>query len=509
MPGRVPDWVLAALAGALLILAFPLFNVDALAWAALVPLLWAVHDASPRRAFLLGLVTGSVAYLGIIYWIAGTLMTFGHIPLPLSILLLVCLVLYLGSYVGLFASSYAFVVSRTGLSPLAVAPVLWVASEHLKTYVIGGFPWASLGYSQHLRLPIIQIADITAVYGVSFVVALVNAGLFVTARALVGLHARRRALVEVVMVIAILCGVLGYGYWRLDGLRGLEAEGKPLRVALIQGNIDQERKWNRDFQGETIGIYADLSREAAREGADLIAWPETAAPFYFQSDARMGPTVREIASSLEAYLLFGAPAFRYGDSGTRYFNRAYQVGPDGQNAGQYDKLHLVLFGEYNPLPFITKLVEGAGDFTPGKELKTFHHPGGDYGVMICFEGIFPADARRYVDAGARFLVNITNDAWFGDTSAPYQHLSMVAFRAVENRVPVVRAANTGITAVIAQDGRVTAQTGLFERTWLTGTIRVTDRTTFYARQGDIFVWLTSACAMLLLLWSFVLKYRSR
>ena len=349
----------------------------------------------------------------------------------------------------------------------------------------------------------------TIVYGVSFLVVLVNAGLFATARALVRGDAGRRTLVEVLLVSAVLWSVLGYGYWRLDGLRALETEGNPLRVALIQGNIDQERKWNRDFQAETIGIYDDLSREAAREGADLIVWPETAAPFYFQSDARMGPPVRKVARDLEAHLLFGAPAFQYGASGTQYLNRAYQVDPDGNNAGHYDKLNLVLFGEYNPIPFITKLVEGAGDFTPGKEVTTFHHPAGDYGVMICYEAIFSGLVRRFVARGARFLVNITNDAWFGDTSAPYQHLSMVAFRAVENRVPVVRAANTGITAVIAIDGSVTAQTGLFERTWLTRTIRITDRTTFYARWGDIFVWLTTAFALLLLLWSFVLKYRSR
>ena len=509
------DAGLAALTGLLVILIFPLVDFAPLAWVALVPLLAAIERNRPGLAFRLGFLSGVLSYAGILYWLVYTLRVYGYIPYPVSVPIVLLLILYLSLYTGAFAAGTAFLCDR-GFPLPAVAPVLWVALEYLRTYLLSGFPWAVIGYSQHRLLPFVQIAELTSVYGVSFLIVGVNA---VFSRML---HAdapekRRGLLVWATAATTLVCACLGFGFWRLNDLDTPERPGtRPLTVALIQGNIPQELKWDNTFKDETIGVYRDLTAKAAvtakgagGEGPDLVVWPETAAPFYFQSDSRRAFEVRSIARDVGVPILFGCPAFNRHENRLRYLNRAYLLSDQGEVLGFYDKLHLVLFGEYNPLPVITKLVSGAGDFSPGEDLVTFRFPGGAFGVVICFEGIFPALDRRFVAEGAELLVNITNDAWFGKTSAPYQHLAMVTFRAVENRVPVVRAANTGVTAVIDVTGRITARTAIFERDFLVETVRVGDGGTFYTRHGDLFAQACSAAAAILLGIAFVRARRER
>jgi apolipoprotein N-acyltransferase len=270
-----------------------------------------------------------------------------------------------------------------------------------------------------------------------------------------------------------------------------------LRVGLIQGNIPQDSKWSPNAQEETMARYEQMTREAVARGATLIIWPETAFPFFFQAetlpDVVYRERLRQLAVAVNTPILFGSPAFKINGIEISLFNRAYLLSPNGEILDSYDKIQLVPFGEYIPfhslLFFLDKLVQGIGDFAAGTEQTVFVLPNAKFSVLICYEGVFPDLTRRFVKRGAELLVNITNDAWFGRTSAPYQHLVMEAMRAVENRVPLVRAANTGFSAVVDIDGQIRSRTNLYETSFLVEDLVWPQVTSFYATYGDVFVWL--------------------
>jgi apolipoprotein N-acyltransferase len=241
-----------------------------------------------------------------------------------------------------------------------------------------------------------------------------------------------------------------------------------------------------------------MSLSKAPVGRGLIVWPETATPFFFQEEFNLSSVVRTIPRLSSDWLLFGSPSYLAEGSRTFYMNSAFLLSPDGKISGKYDKMHLVPYGEYVPLrnffPFINKLVAGIGDFRKGEGINPLNIGNHSLGILICYEGIFPELSREYKARGANLLVNITNDAWFGRTSAPYQHLSMTVFRAVENRIYFLRSANTGISAIISPTGQIIKKTGLFERSVLRGSVKFLDRKTIYALYGDIFVYI---CLVLL------------
>ncbi len=282
-------------------------------------------------------------------------------------------------------------------------------------------------------------------------------------------------------------------------------------MALIQGNIRQDVKWEPHFQEETLKIYSNLTLQVKVSRPDLIIWPETATPFFFQNTSPLQGRILELAHQMQAPLLFGAPAFDRRGSRIHYFNSAFLISPEKKILGRYDKIHLVPFGEYAPfsgiLGFTRDIIGAIGDFTSGQEIRNLSLPWGNFGVLICYEAIFPDLTRQFVDQGARFLVNITNDAWFGKTSAPYQHLSMVTLRAVENRVPIARAANTGISALIDSSGRVVRSTDLFTREVLFGKIDVNlnKSSTFYTQWGDLFSYCCLGITALLVIFVFFKK----
>jgi apolipoprotein N-acyltransferase len=274
-------------------------------------------------------------------------------------------------------------------------------------------------------------------------------------------------------------------------------------VGLLQGNIDQSVKWDRRHQADTLDIYERLARQAAAARPSLIVWPETAVPFFLRREPELGPRVRALAAETGVPMLMGSPDV--GEDGLLY-NSAFLVGTDERLLGRYDKRHLVPFGEYVPLRqvffFLDKLVTGIGDFGRGHAATVFDTGRGRFSVMICYEVIFPAEVRDFTRAGAQFLVNITNDAWFGRSGAPYQHLAMAAVRAVENGTYLVRAANTGITAIIAPSGEILRETPLFTEAAMTGTIRLRQGQTPYSRYGDVFAWgcvfcVVAGCLLLL------------
>lgn len=487
--------ILTGLSGLLLFFSFPKYGNGIVAWAALIPLFFALKDATPRVGFRIGFLAGFIAHIGIFYWIVYVVVHYGYLPVYAGVAAMLLLAAYLSLYTACFAMGVVFLRGK-GIPLFLSAPLLWTVLEFLRSHLLTGFPWENLAYSQYLYAKVIQISDITGIYGITFAIVLINAVLYdlLSAR-----FRGRRLLIETVFAGVVITATLVYGHIRLAEIDELLKKAPHFQVALIQGNIDQSIKWDSLYQSQTIDIYSSLSRQSIPSGNGLIVWPETAAPFHFQRPGPLQEAVVDAARASGSAILFGSPSYEEEKGNMHYMNSAFLLGPDGTLSGRYDKVHLVPYGEYVPLrrffPFIGKLVVGVGDFKPGKGFHPLTVAGRRLGVLICYEGIFPEGARDYKRGKAEILVNITNDAWFGRTSAPYQHLSMTVFRAIENRLYLVRAANTGISAIIDPNGRIVSRTGLFERKVLKDDVKIIDEKTYYAAYGDAFVYL---CGIVLL-----------
>lgn len=484
---------LAVITGALLALAFPGTGGQGwLAFGALVPLLMAIDQAPWWRATVLGGVAGLSFWLTTISWIASTLVRYGDVTWFLAGLVFLALAGYLALYWAAFCAALTAFRFDSGTRYVIVASSLWVALEFLRGFLFTGFPWNLLGYSQYQTRPINQIAAVTGVYGVSFVVMAANAGL---ARTLRGPGSWKRRLAFLGPAAVIIVVAFSYGWLRPPSPTATAV----VRVAVVQGAIDQSVKWDREWQERTLAIYRRLTSAAVPQEPRLIVWPETAVPFFLSEDPRTA-TIADAARQAHAYLLTGAPDLRSGAPR----NSAVLFGPDGAAHGEYDKRHLVPFGEYVPLKrllwFVNVLAGGAiGEFAPGTAPNVFPTSVGRVGVFICYEAIFPSDVRDVVLAGADVLVNITNDAWFGRSAAPIQHLAMATFRAIETQRYVIRAANTGISAIVAPDGEIIQASALFTPAVLVGNVSPIVRRTPYVQYGDAFAWGTvavSAIAML-------------
>jgi len=488
-------WLPAIISGLLLTAAFPKIGLSMLAWVALVPLCVSLRERSPKEAFRIGMIAGLAHYLTLLYWVVFTMRTYGYLPWWQCASLLVLLAAYLSLYTGLF--SWALV--RFGQKPfhlILLAPVFWVALEYIRSFLLTGFTWGTVGYSQFNRLHIIQISDIFGVYGVSFLLVLFNAAVYVLLLFLAQKKwqdhpVEKRQAVVVVALPLILIGLgLAYGNMRIRTMDGATAEASSPRVAVIQGNIDQARKWDPAFQIGTTKKYLDLTRSAVSHQPDLVVWPETATPFYFEASPKLTRLVTDAVRQAGIRLLVGSPSVQRAAGSDAYYNSAYMVAPDGRATGRYDKVHLVPFGEYVPLKpvlsFVGKMVAQVGDFSSGEKGQTlvWGEDKPPIGVQICFEIIFPELARSLVKNGAGLLVNLTNDAWFGKSSAAYQHFSMAVFRAVENRRSLVRCANTGISGFVDPAGRIMARTALFEDAVLVREVPILSEKSVYTRIGD-------------------------
>jgi apolipoprotein N-acyltransferase len=482
-------WAAAVISGLMLAAAFPKWDQNYLLAVALVPLFWALRGQSRQAAFWLGLVSGLTYFTGLLYWIVYVTYVFGGLPLPVCLGVLLSLAGYLSLYRGLWALAVNWGAHR-GFNLLWWAPVVWVALEYGQTYIISGFPWELLGTGLYRFPVLLQAADLAGVYGLSFLLVLVNAGIFLFLYPVRGKE--RRRLAHLALLLLVLAAWVGYGYYRLGALEKLTAASPRIKVAVVQGNIKQGEKWKKEMVQTTLDRYGELTAKV--RGADLIIWPETAAPFFFLRTPDLTARVQEIARAAGGYLLFGAPAYELTPQGESFYNRAYLLSPEGNVASYYDKAHLVPFGEYVPLKRlfsfigIGKMVAMIGDFAEGKVGGVVSLPQGEVGPLICFESIFPDLSRAQVQNGARLLVNMTNDAWYGTTSAPYQSLAMAALRCVETRVSMARAANTGISAFIGPDGRILWQSDLFvpaaqemDLPWVPGG-------SLYTKYGDVLAW---------------------
>jgi apolipoprotein N-acyltransferase len=489
-------WLPAAISGLLLTAAFPKPGLSLLAWVALVPLLIALQGLDPRQAFRIGMVAGLAHYLTLLYWVVITMRTYGYLPWWQCISLLVLLSTYLGLYPGVFAMLVVRLCRKPGKIVL-LAPVCWVALEYVRSFMLTGFPWGIVGYSQFNRLHIIQISDMFGVYGISFLVVLFNAAAYVmilwlAKRQWRGQMVKRRDLAMAVLMPVVFIGLtLAYGSKRMHAVDEAMAGAASTRVAVVQGNIDQARKWDPAFQISTTKKYVNLTLAAAKYKPDLIVWPETATPFFFEASPKLTRLVTDAVRQTGAYLLVGSPSVQGPPDDRSLYNSAYIVAPDGLAGGRYDKVHLVPFGEYVPLKgllsFAGKMVAQVGDFSSGEKGRTlaWRDKGPPIGVQICFEIIFPGLSRSLVKHGAGLLVNLTNDAWFGRSSAAFQHFTMTVFRAVENRRTLVRCANTGISGFIDPVGRIVERSELFEDAVIEKTVPVLKTTTIYTRMGDV------------------------
>jgi apolipoprotein N-acyltransferase len=302
--------------------------------------------------------------------------------------------------------------------------------------------------------------------------------------------AGRPVVLPLLLFLAAVLLFCGYGSRRILYMERMISSAPSIRAGIIQANIDQSRKWDPAFQINTIEKYLALSLSAAKERPQLIVWPETAAPFYYLSETRLSGRIQQGVQRTGTDFLIGSPSFVRRTDGIDYFNSAYIIRSDGATTARYDKARLVPFGEYVPLkkwlPFLGKMVENVGDFKTGEKGSTVSWRDRRLGIQICFEIIFADLSRAMVRNGALLLVNITNDAWFGQTAAPHQHFSMAVFRAVENRRCLVRAANTGISGFIDPTGRIIAATPLFKEVIMVRPVPVVTDKTFYTRYGDVF-----------------------
>ena len=449
--------------------------------------------ATTRRGhpFVLGLLTGFVYFGGTLYWVQSTMSMYGGLPTWVSTLVAVLLASYLAMYPALFATLVAMSVRRFGVSGVWLAPAFWVTTEWLRGVIGGGFPWVLLGTSQATVLPVVQAASVVGVYGLSALVTLVSA-----AAAAVALSRRPSVWRGAGAVAALLAMVTAVGAMRVAGGH-LTSTGRVLRVGLVQGNVEQSEKWNPAFRDQILRRYMDLTRQAIGAGAALIIWPESSTPFYFDVNSALAAPIRQLAAETRTPFIIGSDELESGRNGPdRFYNSALLLGPDGQSRGSYRKIRLVPFGEYVPLKrllfFVGPLVEAVSDFTPGTEAVVFDANGARVSAFICYESIDPVLGRRFVANGSELLSTITNDAWFGRSSAAYQHFDQGMVRAVEEGRYLVRAANTGISGAVDPYGRVLTRTRLFEPVAFTVDVRLLQHRTIYSRIGDVIVWVSFA-----------------
>jgi apolipoprotein N-acyltransferase len=468
-------------------LAFPRTDWEGTVWVALAPLLVTALRRPVRAAFGWSWLFGTVFFLVLLRWLDFTFRTYSAIPWPLTWAPTTALAGYCGLYVAGFGAGVSWLARRSAVWALGASPFLWVGGEWIRGHLMGGFPWGLLGYSQSLQLPVIQIAELGGVYAVSFVIVAVNAAV---AGCLV--LRWRAALGGVAIGGALLGATLGFGAWRLDEPPA-PAEAT---VAIMQPSIEQPLKFEPGHAATTLAIYFSLTRRTGADRPDLIVWPETAVPSVLRHDAELLRSLGSLSGAVRAPLLIGSIDAE-GSSPPKLRNSAFLLTERGI-VGRYDKIQLVPFGEFVPLSGLIGFVRGWAEFIaelePGSRASVFPGPPAPFGVVICYEGIFPELVREFVQGGARLIVNMTNDAWFGRTSGPWQHLAMYPFRAVEHRVAIVRAANTGVSAFIAPTGQVVRRASLFERTTLTERVPLRVGETVYSRFGDWLAYLALAVA---------------
>jgi apolipoprotein N-acyltransferase len=480
----------AAASGLLIAACFLRFELYPLAWVAFVPLLWAVRQtATPRGAARIGFIAGLATNLPAFYWLVYTIHVFGGFGYPLALFFYLMLTLYAALEFVVFAVA----LQRTGFGPLGLAaPVLWVSLEFLYPNL---FPWRMANSQFHAPV-LMQIGDITGPFGLSFVMLWISAALALL------IEAPRRIL-PLAAAGAATVAVLLYGAARLPVIDRAMASAPTVRVGLVQGDVGIKEKGDVRYFDINLGKYQQLSEDLQND-VDLIVWPETVSQHWIEVGAKRLEGEENPFDDLHTYLIFGGLAFRLrGHDRPDEYNSAFLIGRGGVVLDRYDKHILMPFGEYIPLgayfPALYSLSPETGSFTAGTGVSVFNVPGKvRVGQLICYEDLLAAMSRRATEAGAEVLLNILNDAWYGNTAAPYQHQALALWRAVENRRYLLRGSNSGVTSIIDAAGRVVAEGRLFRPEVITGTVHRLRLETFYTRCGDVFAWSVVAAALVLL-----------
>lgn len=485
-------YFLPGLSGAMLALSFPPFNLHLFAWLSLVPLLTAIADSPPLKALKQGFFTGVIYFGAVMPWIYNVLANYGHMSAWLAFPLLLLLIFYLALYMALFA----WAVARAGGTPegILISPFLFVALEYVRGHFLTGFPWALLAHSQYDNPPVIQIASITGTAGVTFLIVLVNSAVarsILTFRTGGGFRPILPTCAIGIAVLNIVWGNMEINKIKMSG-------GRDVKVAVIQGNVEQGMKWSPEHKNKIMEKYFQLTREAVKEKPDLVVWPETAVPFFYGTDDAPTLKLARLVRELDVPLIFGGLGLERSATQYRYYNRAYLLKPGEVKGEYYNKMHLVPFGEYVPLRrllfFVDKITDAVqNDIFPGNQATPLRLNGISAGMQICYEIIFAEPSRELARNGATIIINITNDAWFGNSGASAQHLASLPFRAVENRLPIVRSANTGISGFVTATGEIRNKTGLYETVRISDTLILPPSTnTFYKRFGDLFTFICAA-----------------
>ncbi|HEU0004941.1 MAG TPA: apolipoprotein N-acyltransferase [Terriglobia bacterium] len=503
----LPKKLFLALAAGLLNWAvFPKVGLWPLVWVCQVPLLLAsFRETSGCRPLLFGFVAGLVFFIGNCHWIAGVLLNYGGLPWVGAQLLFLLLALYLSSFYALFSWAFARLSLSGGSLCFWLVPAFWVSTEYLRAQVLTGFPWCLLGYGLVDAVNLAQVARWTGVYGLSFAAMGVSA--FVTE---VLVRPWRSAALRLGSIASVLlCLTLGFSS------SGKEYREPTHLVRIVQTNIDLDQKLDAAARASLLDELAQLSipsepteSNPQSNSVRLILWPETPAAFYFNHDRDFRRRMENVAASSGAYFLFGFVDFRphsKGGSERDPYNSVAMLSPDGRTISQYDKIHLVPFGEYIPYEqlffFVEKISTEAGNFKPGDRVVVAPLDNrGAVGAFVCYEAVVPDLVRRFARDGSQLFVNVTNDAWFGESAAPFQHLVMARMRAIENHRYLLRAANNGISAIISPNGHVVKSVARNKRIFLEGHFAFETQMTLYAQFGDVFAWLCLFTCASMLIW---------
>lgn len=481
---KVKEIILAILSGALTALAFPKFDLFFLGWISLIPLLWVIRSKAPGKGFLLGWVSGFAFHLLLLYWIPSVPAYYGGLSWSFSLVIYLFFALFLALFWGGVTALFCFIRSTYPKAVFVLAPFLWIVYEYTLTHLLTGFPWGILGNSQYKNILFIQSAAVIGVYGLSMVLVLFQS-LFVYS---ISFRKKSPFFLGLMLVLIMHLG----GYLRINNI---QPEDSVFKGAVIQGNVTAETDFNQLTAPQTLSLFdrhIDLSRQAYSQGSHLIIWPELSVPMCFTCSYGLHPEYRRRLSDFiqdtGCTFLLGTYEITQNQAQAQYFNTATCLGPDLNPTFHY-KMHLVPFGEYTPykpiFSFISKFTHAIGELTPGDEYVLHDFSGNRFGAPICYEIIFPDIVRNFVHKGATFLVTITNDGWYGFSSAPYQHFAIAVLRAVENQRYLLRSATTGISGIIDPYGRILQKSDLDTTTFLSADIAPSSQLTLYTRYGAL------------------------
>ncbi len=474
-----PNWQLAIISGTLVGLSYPFFPLGFLAWFSFVPLIHILNRTDPGTAFRMGYLAGAVANLFSLYWIgfnSGAVFTTVFSSM-------IGAVLYLGLFWGLFALAVNLVHKYLGIG-LLIWPFFWVIMEYIRSFGAMGFPWINLALTQVGYLPMVQLAEITGTYGIAFWIICLNLGFY---RLLVNKKSRVQMLFG---LVGILLLIYLFGLWRIKYYENQSAD-RHLSIVLVQPNLNPNDKWEKSKREFVFDLMDSTLVEALQLKPQLVLWPESAVPAYLRINDYRRKRIEYHISAAGIPLLTGSvDRERLEDGTARVYNGSLLIRPDG-SLESYNKIHLVPFAEYIPFswkfPILKKLNFGQGNFDHGTEYTVFELDSVNFSNLICYESSFPQQVRKFIQKGARLMTIETNDAWVGQSSGPYQHYDLAVLRAIENRIPFARCANTGISGFIKPSGRSFNKIPLNQIGIVKGTLGIPREISFYARYGDLFM----------------------